>query len=351
MRLLEGDGSAAEATRLRHLDNEARLRPVLGVLALFGAAAMVAAVFVAPLWTVGVAVGTTLAIGFVSALTQHRLRHSPHPEAWLAIEQIVGTLALCVVLAVTGGLESAATGLMALALALVGARFQGRRLIGMAVLNITMLLGACFIADPQSFIDDGPALYTWIATMIGVTALTTILSHSERNARADAVLDPLTGMLNRSALKRRVAELEGQAAVSGLPVSVLACDLDGFKAVNDTRGHEAGDAVLQDVAYALRKTLRSFELVYRTGGDEFLVVLPGADAPAATRIADSLREAVAALGDHAAGVTLSVGVASAVGTGVVFAALSAKADKALYQAKREGRNRTVFDGPSRAAAA
>jgi diguanylate cyclase (GGDEF)-like protein len=100
------------------------------------------------------------------------------------------------------------------------------------------------------------------------------LSVSRR--RHAAVLDPLTGLLNRKALELRMVELELQAHLTGDSVCFVACDLDAFKRVNDEYGHDRGDAVLRAAAHELRKALRSFELIYRIGGEESLVVLPGA---------------------------------------------------------------------------
>ena len=117
---------------------------------------------------------------------------------------------------------------------------------------------------------------------------------SEIQQRADATLDPLTGLLNRKALAVRFAEIAEQAAVTEGWVSVIECDLDHFKDVNDEYGHDRGDAVLKDAAYALRKNMRSFELVYRLGGEEFLIVLPGVAGAEAAATAER-----GAIGDRA----------------------------------------------------
>jgi diguanylate cyclase (GGDEF)-like protein len=108
------------------------------------------------------------------------------------------------------------------------------------------------------------------------------------------VLDPLTGLLNRASLDSREVEIEQQARLTGGSVSLVLVDVDGFKRINDTYGHERGDAVLRDTAYEIRKSLRSFELVYRIGGEEFLVMLPGVDLTDAVQIAERLRGSVAA---------------------------------------------------------
>jgi diguanylate cyclase (GGDEF)-like protein len=176
--------------------------------------------------------------------------------------------------------------------------------------------------------------------------------------RGEAVIDPLTGMLNRKALMNRVDELDQQSKVTGEPVGLIVGDLDRFKEVNDSQGHAAGDAVLTDVAYILRKRLRAFDLAYRIGGEEFLILVPGADIHECARIAEDLRLAVAAdaVGDRVR-LTISFGVAaSANGTGFDYERVFAAADEALYEAKSEGRNRVserrpvVFAGSKPSAA-
>ena len=148
-------------------------------------------------------------------------------------------------------------------------------------------------------------------------------------------------MLNRRALDQRLQELTAQARISGQPVAVIAGDIDYFKRVNDDHGHAAGDAVLVEVAYRLRKALRAYDLAYRVGGEEFLVVLPGAGVPDAARLAEQLRVAVAA--EPAAGqwVTMSFGVSGSAGPDLERERLLDEADAALYEAKARGRDQVV----------
>ena len=150
-------------------------------------------------------------------------------------------------------------------------------------------------------------------------------------------------MLNRKALTVRFAELADQAALTDGWVSVIECDLDHFKRVNDRYGHGRGDAVLKDAAYALRKNLRSFELIYRLGGEEFLILLPGVGAPEAAQTAERVRAGIERSAPGGLPVTASFGVAAARGSDVGFEPLFKRADGALYRAKREGRNRVASD--------
>jgi diguanylate cyclase (GGDEF)-like protein len=128
---------------------------------------------------------------------------------------------------------------------------------------------------------------------------------------------------------------------TGQPVGLIVGDLDHFKDVNDGHGHATGDAVLQDVAYVLRKQLRAFDLAYRIGGEEFLVLLPGANLEQTAAMAERLRRGVEA--DTVGGglsVTMSFGVsASASDFAFDYQSVCEEADSALYEAKRQGRNR------------
>ncbi len=122
---------------------------------------------------------------------------------------------------------------------------------------------------------------------------------------------------------------------------MLLCDVDSFKDVNDRYGHDRGDAVLRDIAYELRKRLRSFELVYRLGGEEFLIVLPGVSLVEGQEIAERLRTAVESANPTGIAVTLSVGLAVESGEQIAYETLFKSADLALYEAKDAGRNRVV----------
>ena len=160
-------------------------------------------------------------------------------------------------------------------------------------------------------ISDPPLIVAPAALVLAVAMFSIALMQSDVEHRSRAVVDELTGMLNRAALAGRVEELEQQSAVTGLSVGLIVADIDHFKRINDTHGHKTGDAVLQDVAYIMRKQLRAFDLAYRLGGEEFLVLLPGSDHEQARVVAELLREATEAqpLGGGIE-VTISCGVAS-----------------------------------------
>ncbi|MFC0676247.1 diguanylate cyclase [Lysobacter korlensis] len=174
---------------------------------------------------------------------------------------------------------------------------------------------------------------------------------SGRRLHALAMTDPLTGAANRRSLERFAALAIAEADPRTRPVSVIALDVDHFKRINDRYGHAAGDAVLRRVAEACQCEMRKCDLLGRTGGEEFVAVLPGTALPAARRVADRLLAAVGALelDPVAPGLTISVsiGVAEYTMTDGDFRSLLHRADAALYRAKQSGRNRVECDDGSR----
>jgi diguanylate cyclase (GGDEF)-like protein len=157
---------------------------------------------------------------------------------------------------------------------------------------------------------------------------------------AEARVDALTGLLNRRGFEERLAAEVARATREGHPLAVVNLDLDHFKRVNDHQGHEAGDRALARVGAVIADQVRGGDLAARWGGEEFVVVLPGADVQAAHAFAERVRDAVAATGD---GLTVSAGVAVSAGAPDPQALLAA-ADAAMYRAKRTGRDRTIVAG-------
>ena len=159
-----------------------------------------------------------------------------------------------------------------------------------------------------------------------------------------ATLDPLTGLHNRRYFREALAVEVHRARRQRQPLAVLILDADGFKAVNDTFGHQAGDALLKDIAEVLRHTVRVFDVSARVGGDEFAVLMPGSDANAAALTGERIRRRLASLSlpRTTDGSTPKLGVS--IGVGVLQPAESGEdllenADRALYQAKKLGKDR------------
>jgi len=269
------------------------------------------------------------------------IARSSRPEYPIALAIVNAQLMLGLVVALTGGPHSPVLPMLLLAVVTLPARFTARGVITGALFTIAVLLASSAGFHLREYLHDPTLVNACIFCVAGLTACAHALMRSEVQQRADAILDPLTGLLNRKALEDRFAELREQAVLTEGSVALVACDLDHFKAVNDEHGHDRGDAVLKEAAYVLRKNLRTFELVYRLGGEEFLVVLPGTELTQAKEIAERIRLSMEEQRPGGLPVTLSMGVAAATGADVSFKPLFTRADEALYEAKRAGRNRVA----------
>lgn len=323
-----------ELDRLRLLEHEVRLRAVRR-----GAELLVVVGIIA----IGVAEHATSAtIGAVALVLlasglESQAQRSAAPGGWLAAQELLGLGGICLLVGATGGLASPALVLLAPGAALTGARRQGGPLAISLLVAGTGAAAACVLApDGPTFADGYGVAMATAAAVVAVALLTSHLAHAERGIRADAVLDPLTGLLNRGALDARMIELRGQAVLDDLPLSIVLSDLDALAQINAVHGADIGDAVLTGAAEAMRRSLRTFELLYRLGGDEFLLILPGATPREAARLAERLRDAVATARPQGIDVTASFGVAGGKGTLLQFGALLAEADVALYEAKSSG---------------
>lgn len=161
-----------------------------------------------------------------------------------------------------------------------------------------------------------------------------------------AVTDALTGLHNRRYMAGQLQALVGRAGQGGDPVAVLVMDIDHFKAVNDGFGHDAGDEVLREFAVRLATNVRAIDLPCRLGGEEFVVVMPGASLEAAARVADRIRRDIETQpfpimgGAEGLTVTVSIGVAASV-PGDTPEGLLKRADEGVYEAKAHGRNQVI----------
>jgi diguanylate cyclase (GGDEF)-like protein len=169
-------------------------------------------------------------------------------------------------------------------------------------------------------------------------ALASRVNEMQRQSRTDS----LTKLSNRRFFDERVAFEFERAQRNQLPISLLVADIDHFKQFNDRFGHSRGDEVLKTVARQLLEGVRSRDIVCRYGGEEFALILPGANGAQAVEIAETLRKAIESKGRTDGQITISVGVASDPDHhfGNVTEFFRA-ADAALYQAKDQGRNRVV----------
>lgn len=221
-----------------------------------------------------------------------------------------------------------------------------------AVISFYMLLPErqAWIANGALLLVAVPTAYTVVdhsiavrvaATLLAVTCFAMIfvrvISRQAELLQLQAVTDPLTGLFNRSLLEEDLAQAVQQSHRSEVPMTLLCMDLDHFKEINDTHGHAVGDSVLVGVAELIRSRLRRADRVYRIGGEEFLLLLHGADGISGEHVAQSLCEAIAGA-DLVRGqpVTTSIGIAD-LRADEAWDEWMRRADASLYAAKGAGR--------------
>ncbi len=239
-----------------------------------------------------------------------------------------------------------------------GNRAAGWFLIAWVLLEgFTITAAVRFLFIPS--VDSSPLLYYYGLPLSMVAAAVLIalgvadrlraqrlaLTEAERRAQTD----PLTGVLNRRSLIERLEAACLRARARGLPIALLFIDLDHFKQINDSFGHQAGDACLRAIIEPIHAELRQSDVIGRYGGEEFVVILSSADAAAASPIAQRILERVA--GVHVGGfgnpirLTCSIGIAASDTLGVWGEQLIERADAAVYLAKRRGRNQVQMAEP------
>jgi diguanylate cyclase (GGDEF)-like protein len=181
-----------------------------------------------------------------------------------------------------------------------------------------------------------------------VTQATHELTDANKKLSALVHVDELTNLKNRRALWERLSDINQSDPESYLPMQAMLFDVDQFKQINDSYGHDVGDYVLTKVAREIEKHTRDKDMVVRYGGDEFLVVMPNCTPENALRRAEAIRTSIMAspldISDHHIQVTLSIGIADQISTNVVsdFSEMLKAADQAMYQSKESGRNRVTY---------
>jgi diguanylate cyclase (GGDEF)-like protein len=273
------------------------------------------------------------------------------PEYLMFAAWFLSELTIAGAVSLNGGPNVPTLSWLAIPVITLSSRFSMRGVIAGVAISVVLVFAVAFGVDAHTVFKDPAYVIAPFALVLCCALLSTPLMRSDIQHRSDAVIDQLTGLLNRKALSTRVPELAQQSALTGDPVGVIVCDLDHFKEVNDTHGHAVGDAVLKDVAYLLRKQLRAFDLAYRLGGEEFLILLPGSDLDRSAELAERLRDGVIAERVGGLAVTISFGVsASEQGETFDYEGVFAEADAALYRAKQNGRDQVCLAGRDRAPA-
>jgi len=196
---------------------------------------------------------------------------------------------------------------------------------------------------------DRNELHARVRTQIRRKRYTERLRDNVQMSIEAAITDALTGLHNRRYMESHLSKLVEQATLRGKDLAVLVLDIDYFKSINDTYGHDCGDDVLREFAIRIRKSIRGIDLACRLGGEEFVVVMPETDRSVAATVAERLRRRIAVesfpieQGTKRIDVTISIGIAALESSRDNAAQMLKRADQALYRAKRDGRNRVVAD--------
>lgn len=252
------------------------------------------------------------------------------PAGMSETQQLVAYLYTLMPTVVLGGLAIfplSALEILVLALPVVGIAVAGLWLSG----------------DAMSWAEHGAAFW-FMGMAVGIAMFSGMgQAHYMNNLVHQAMTDPLTGVRTRRAGSEIITSLFAQAQRQGLPMAVLFCDIDHFKSINDTLGHDAGDRALVMLACSLRTGLRKSDVLVRWGGEEFLILLPGMRADGLDDYVASLARAGMGTREDGLPLTVSIGVAERMADGVAdWESLVALADQRMYEAKSQGRARAVL---------
>jgi diguanylate cyclase (GGDEF)-like protein len=275
------------------------------------------------------------------------VKRGARPQMIDIVGSLILTIAMATAAGLTGGPSSPIVFLLPIGVVQNARRAGPGPVILCSVVTAVVFVGASLAADAGAVLGEPLPMLAVLAMQTTVTIGSVALARAEIGHRRASIVDPLTGLLNRQGLAGRFEELRRQALVSAAPIALILFDLDHFKAINDSRGHDVGDRLLREVADRIRRTLRAFELIYRVGGEEFLIVLPGMEEWEGAALAEQLRLAIEALGESTGtAVTASFGVSGSADVGLDFDGLYRAADQALYRAKRAGRDTVEMSAPT-----
>jgi diguanylate cyclase (GGDEF)-like protein len=324
-----------DAERARMLDLSCRLLPVQ--IALICVMLALAAVAVPSAgWPLLGAV--VVSAGALWTLKARAFEHRRPEYLFLAAFSIAEVLVAAGIVA-SGGQRGLMVVLLVIPALLAAAIWPKRGVVTAGALTALVMVVVAFLIDGRAVLDTPPLVIYPLSILLSILIVAVTAQGAEVASRSTAVSDRLTGLLNRGALLSRAAELAYQAALTRQPVALIVGDLDHFKAINDGHGHRRGDEVLAAAATRLRDALDGVESVYRYGGEEFVVIMPGATGAVGASTAETLRRAIEREPVEGLAVTMSVGVAALeAGEPFEFEALFDRADYALYAAKAQGRN-------------
>lgn len=282
-------------------------------------------------------------VTFVYLALRLRMPRHRRPEYLFVRTFAIAQLLLAAAIVASNGRQILLLPLLAGPALITSAVWPLRGAVVAAIGSAALMALVAFLVAPSAVVHTPALLIEPLAVLTSLAIIAAAAQGADIASRATAVVDRLTGLLNRPALLSRVAELTHQSGYTGESVAVIVADVDNFKQVNDRHGHARGDEVLAGIAARLRRPLGPAESVYRFGGEEFVILAPGADAAAGAVIAEAIREEVRREEIDGLPITLSVGVAASLPHEPFdFEALFNSADAALYAAKGQGRDRVCF---------
>ena len=278
----------------------------------------------------------------VYAALKRRIASSDRPEYPVALAVVLAQVLIAIAVALTDASQSACLLVFLLGVAGLPARFGTNGVVAGVVLTEILIFASTAGVDPAGFLAHPERVIITATATFGLAAFVHALMQAESQMRSESIYDVMTGLQNRRGMEVCFEDLRASAVDAGSPLALLICDLDLFKAINDEHGHQRGDAVLTEAADAIRRCLRPSEVVFRLGGEEFVVLVSGCGLEDAARVGERVRAALEAARPGGLPVTCSIGVGAATGDEIDFEALFGAADRGMYEAKRAGRNRVAL---------
>jgi diguanylate cyclase (GGDEF)-like protein len=303
-------------------------------------------------------VGSTLL--FMLALRLNRREHHCVSFALAGMEVFLHSTLCAFLIGWESGYHYFIIGIIPFAMLLPGFGGVAKAALSVGIFGSYGIVYFATAATPAMY-DLGPTVlnvlnFANLGTALGafsllVHYLSTASIRAEAEVQTLSRTDQLTGLLNRRGMEDHLSAARSTYDRTGVPYAAILGDLDHFKRVNDRYGHGCGDQLLSEVATALADSLRSRDVLCRWGGEEFLIILPGTDAPGTVKVAEKLLDAVRAIrvpcGTDELSITITLGGVIA-RQGVDDARLISAADGALYEGKQAGRNRFVMADASSA---